>query len=79
MPYFKPEEAYRLQQIAMTAHNVIADNYYDSDAVGSAMRRCPICGDMDCSKDIVEVNNVWIHPEDIDEDRVRENPRLQEY
>lgn len=79
MPYFKPEEAYRLQQIAMTAHNVIADNYFSSDAVDSAMARCPICGEKSCSKGIVEVNNVWIHPEDIDEDSVRENPSLEVY
>lgn len=63
----------------MTAYHVIADGYYENDAIRKAMRRCPICGDMDCEKDIVEVNNVWIHPEDIDDDDLRENPKLEEY
>lgn len=77
MPYLKPEEAYRLQMIAVTAEEYIADGYYEADAVDSAMRKCPICGDKNCDKSIVEANNVWVHPEDVAAADSRENPRLK--
>ena len=78
MPYFTPEEAYRLQMVAVTAEEYIADGYYEPEALDSAMMKCPICGDKHCDKSIAEANNVWVHPEDVAAADSRENPRLKD-
>jgi len=76
MPYFKPEEAFRLQVIAAAGSNVLADNYYDYEAVRDAMSKCPVCGRGGCDKSIVEANNVWVHPADVEAATEHDNPEI---
>lgn len=64
--------------IAVSAEGYLADGHYEHDALYSAMAKCPICGDSRCTKEIVEANNVWVHPEDVQDADNRDNPQLQE-
>jgi len=79
MPFVKPEQMLRAQEaIEDYSEMLISDGTTPPSGLDWFMESCPICGNRECTKDVVKVSGVYVHPEDVQEaDRI-ERPEIPE-